>query len=33
LGSVVGLDAWLRRNVSAVRDETGLIGKLLHIAG
>jgi uncharacterized membrane protein YphA (DoxX/SURF4 family) len=31
-GRSLGLDAWLRRNVPAVRDGTGLIGRLLHIA-
>jgi uncharacterized membrane protein YphA (DoxX/SURF4 family) len=32
-GRSLGLDAWLRRHVAAVRDGTGLIGKVLHIAG
>ncbi len=32
-GRSLGLDAWLRRNVPAVRDGRGFIGKLLRIAG
>jgi len=32
-GRSLGLDAWLRRHVAAVRDGTGLFGKLLHFAG
>jgi hypothetical protein len=32
-GRSLGLDAWLRRNVPAVRDGTGFIGRLLRIAG
>jgi uncharacterized membrane protein YphA (DoxX/SURF4 family) len=32
-GRSLGLDAWLRRHVPAVRDGTGLIGKLLNVAG
>jgi hypothetical protein len=32
-GRSLGLDAWLRRHVSAVRDGSGLIGKLLKAAG
>jgi uncharacterized membrane protein YphA (DoxX/SURF4 family) len=32
-GRSLGLDAWLRRHVPAVRDGTGFIGKLLNIAG
>jgi len=32
-GRSLGLDAWLRRHVPAVRDSTGLLGKLLNIAG
>ncbi len=32
-GRSLGLDAWLRRNVPAVREGTGFIGKLLNIAG
>jgi hypothetical protein len=32
-GRSLGLDAWLRRHVPSVRDGTGLIGKLLNIAG
>jgi uncharacterized membrane protein YphA (DoxX/SURF4 family) len=32
-GRSLGLDAWLRRNVPAVRDGTGFIGKLLRLAG
>ena len=31
-GRSLGLDAWLRRNVSAVRERRGLIGRLLNIA-
>jgi hypothetical protein len=31
-GRSLGLDAWLRRQVPAVRDGTGLIGKLLRAA-
>jgi TQO small subunit DoxD len=32
-GRSLGLDAWLRRNVPAVRDGKGFIGWFLHIAG
>jgi len=32
-GRSLGLDAWLRRHVAAVRDGTGFFGKLLNIAG
>jgi uncharacterized membrane protein YphA (DoxX/SURF4 family) len=32
-GRSLGLDAWLRRNVPAVRDGKGLLGKLLNVAG
>jgi uncharacterized membrane protein YphA (DoxX/SURF4 family) len=32
-GRSLGLDAWLRRHVAAVRDDTNLVGKLLRIAG
>jgi uncharacterized membrane protein YphA (DoxX/SURF4 family) len=32
-GRSLGLDAWLRRNVPAVRDGTGLFGRLLKIVG
>ncbi len=32
-GRSLGLDAWLRRNVPAVRDGTGVIGRILHLAG
>lgn len=32
-GRSLGLDAWLRRHVSAVRDGTGSLGKFLHVAG
>ena len=32
-GRSLGLDAWLRRHVQAVRDGTGFFGKLVHIAG
>jgi hypothetical protein len=32
-GRSLGFDAWLRRNVPAVRDGKGLIGWFLHIAG
>ncbi len=32
-GRSLGLDAWLRRHVPAVRDGSGLLGKLLNIAG
>lgn len=32
-GRSLGLDAWLRRNVPAVRDGRGLVGGLLKIAG
>ena len=32
-GRSLGLDAWLRRHVAAVRDGTGLFGKLLNLAG
>lgn len=32
-GRSLGLDAWLRRNIPAVRNGTGLIGRFLRIAG
>ncbi|HEY7006819.1 MAG TPA: hypothetical protein VH392_10120, partial [Sphingomicrobium sp.] len=32
-GRSLGLDAWLRRHVAAVRDGSGFFGKLLHLAG
>jgi hypothetical protein len=32
-GRSLGLDAWLRRHVPAVRDGSGLFGKLLHLSG
>jgi uncharacterized membrane protein YphA (DoxX/SURF4 family) len=32
-GRSLGLDAWLRRHVAAVRDRSGLLGKLLNLAG
>jgi len=32
-GRSLGLDAWLRRHVAAVRDGTGLLGRLLNVAG
>jgi uncharacterized membrane protein YphA (DoxX/SURF4 family) len=32
-GRSLGLDAWLRRHVAAVRDGTNAIGKLLRMAG
>jgi hypothetical protein len=32
-GRSLGLDAWLRRNVPAVREGKGLIGWLLHVSG
>jgi len=32
-GRSLGLDAWLRRHVPAVRDGKGFVGKLLNIAG
>jgi hypothetical protein len=32
-GRSLGLDAWLRRNVAAVRDRKGFIGTLLNIVG
>jgi uncharacterized membrane protein YphA (DoxX/SURF4 family) len=32
-GRSLGLDAWLRRHVAAVRDGTGFFGRLLNIAG
>jgi uncharacterized membrane protein YphA (DoxX/SURF4 family) len=32
-GRSLGLDAWLRRHVAAVREGSGFIGKLLNIAG
>jgi hypothetical protein len=32
-GRSLGLDAWLRRKVPAVRDGKGPIGWFLHIAG
>jgi uncharacterized membrane protein YphA (DoxX/SURF4 family) len=32
-GRSLGLDAWLRRHVPAIRDGTGSVGRILHIAG
>jgi hypothetical protein len=32
-GRSLGLDAWLRRHVAAVRDGSGFFGKILHVAG
>lgn len=32
-GRSLGLDAWLRRNVPAVRDKKGFIGRFFNIAG
>jgi hypothetical protein len=32
-GRCLGLDAWLRRRVPAVRDGKGLVGWFLYIAG
>ena len=32
-GRSLGLDAWLRRNVPAVRDGTGVVGRFLRISG
>jgi len=32
-GRSLGLDAWLRRNVAAVRDRRGFLGTLLNIVG
>jgi len=32
-GRSLGLDAWLRRNVPAVRDGRGFLGKFFHLAG
>jgi uncharacterized membrane protein YphA (DoxX/SURF4 family) len=32
-GRSLGLDAWLRRHVAAVRDGKGFLGTLLHMAG
>jgi len=32
-GRSLGLDAWLRRNVAAVRDGSGFFGRLVRIAG
>jgi uncharacterized membrane protein YphA (DoxX/SURF4 family) len=32
-GRSLGLDGWLRRHVAAVRDGTGFVGRLLHLAG
>jgi hypothetical protein len=32
-GRSLGLDAWLRRRVPAVRDGSGFFGKLLNLAG
>ena len=32
-GRSLGLDAWLRRHVAAVRDGRGLLGWLFHVAG
>ena len=31
-GRSLGLDAWLRRHVPAVRDRTGFIGRALNLA-
>jgi hypothetical protein len=31
-GRSLGLDAWLRRQVPAVRDGSGFFGKLLNLA-
>jgi hypothetical protein len=32
-GRSLGLDAWLRRDVPAVREGTGFLGRLFHAAG
>jgi hypothetical protein len=32
-GRSLGADAWLRRNVSSVREGTGFVGRLLRLAG
>jgi uncharacterized membrane protein YphA (DoxX/SURF4 family) len=32
-GRSLGLDAWLRRHIAAVREGSGFFGKLLHLAG
>jgi hypothetical protein len=32
-GRSLGLDAWLRRNVAAVRDGKGFLGRLLNVIG
>jgi hypothetical protein len=32
-GRSLGLDAWLRRQVPAVRDGKGVIGRVLNVAG
>ncbi|HEX2354806.1 MAG TPA: DoxX family protein, partial [Xanthobacteraceae bacterium] len=32
-GRSLGLDAWLRRHVAAVRDRSGFFGTLLNLAG
>jgi uncharacterized membrane protein YphA (DoxX/SURF4 family) len=32
-GRSLGIDAWLRRHVPAIRDGTGSVGRILHIAG
>jgi hypothetical protein len=32
-GRSLGLDAWLRRNVAAVRDRKGFLGTLFNIVG
>jgi len=32
-GRSLGLDAWLRRDVKAVRNATGILGKLINVAG
>jgi hypothetical protein len=32
-GRSLGLDAWLRRHVAAVRDGKGFLGTLLHMVG
>jgi uncharacterized membrane protein YphA (DoxX/SURF4 family) len=32
-GRSLGLDAWLRRHVPAVRDARGIVGRLLNLAG
>jgi hypothetical protein len=32
-GRSLGLDAWLRRNVAAVRDRTGVLGTFFNLVG